>query len=452
MNLIHSDQTGFLKNRFIGENIRKTLDLIEYTEQEDIPALLISIDFEKCFDRVEWQAVTGALRYFNFGEKFIKWINLLYQNIESCTTNNGFSSNWFKPSRGLRQGCPLSPYLFLVTAELLGNSIRKNKNIKGIKLNDNEYKLTQYADDTNLFTLYNTDSLNSIIHTFSEIQKQTGLKINYDKTSIYRIGSIRHSNAKLYTLKPFKWETDPINLLGIIFIKDIVDPRTNEFLSFEAFAAKYGHTVTFVEYHGLISAIPRSMKQILHQIPHEDKLFVHNYEKFINNNWDSKYFYSKFIENPHIVPTLSVKWKNLLQTAIDDETISKVLENIKVITLSTKLRSFLYRFIHFAIPTNTRLYEWKIVDSELCTFCNTEPETYIHLFWECQVAKQIWNQIELWCKNKANRNITPTLKKIMLCKLSLNVLDCINSICLITMQYIYGSRCLRKLPNFAQLK
>ncbi len=239
---------------------------------------------------------------------------------------------------------------------------------------------------------------------------------------------------------------------GIIYIKDIIDLRTNKFLSFEAFVAKYGHTITFVEYHGLISAIPRPMKQILRQIPQEGNTFVHNYDKFVQKNWDSKYFYSKSIENKHIVPTLSLKWQNLLQTVIDDETISKVLENIKVITLSTKLRSFLYRLIHFAILTNTKLYEWKIVDSELCTFCNTEPETYIHLFWECQVARQIWKQVENWCKNKANRNITPTLKKIMLCKLSLNALDCINSICLITMQYIYGCRCLRKIPSFAQLK
>ncbi len=102
--------------------------------------------------------------------------------------------------------------------------------------------------------------------------------------------------------------------------------------------------------------------------------------------------------------------------------------------------------------TNVKLYKWKIVDSDMCTFCNTEPETYIHLFWECHVAKQIWNQIVSWCKNKANRNITPSLKKIMLCKLSTNRLDCVNSICLITLQYIYGCRCLKKLPNFAQLK
>ena len=62
--VIHPDQTGFLQGRFIGENIRKILDLIEYTENENIPALLISVDFEKCFDRIEWQAVKGALNFF----------------------------------------------------------------------------------------------------------------------------------------------------------------------------------------------------------------------------------------------------------------------------------------------------------------------------------------------------------------------------------------------------
>ncbi len=133
LKVIHRDQTGFLQTRFIGENIRLILDIIEYTETENIPALLISIDYEKCFDRLEWSAVQGALRYFNFGENFMKWIKLLYTNPESCTTNNGYISEWFKPTRGLRQGCPLSPYLFVICAEIFANLIRKNNNIKGIR-------------------------------------------------------------------------------------------------------------------------------------------------------------------------------------------------------------------------------------------------------------------------------------------------------------------------------
>ncbi len=93
--------------------------------------------------------------------------------------------------RGLRQGCPISPYLFLVTAEILAIYIRKNKKIKGIKIGDVEYKLLQYADDTNLFSQYDANSLNAVIESFKWMRGQAGLKANYEKTCIYRIGSLR---------------------------------------------------------------------------------------------------------------------------------------------------------------------------------------------------------------------------------------------------------------------
>ncbi len=199
------------------------LDMIEYTDAEDIPAILISIDYEKCFDRLEWSAVAGALKYFNFGENFIMWIELMYKNIESCTINSGKSSKWFKPSRGLRQGCPLSPYLFVVTAEIFANLIRKSPNIKGIKIKDVEIKLIQYADDTNIFSAFDANSLSSIIETFDFIQRNTGLKVNYDKTSIYCIGSLMHSDATLFTQKSFKWVNTPITVLGVDITHDKPD-------------------------------------------------------------------------------------------------------------------------------------------------------------------------------------------------------------------------------------
>ncbi len=239
---------------------------------------------------------------------------------------------------------------------------------------------------------------------------------------------------------------------GIIFLRDILDKRNNTFLTFEALVAKYGQTITFVEYNGLISAIPKTIKQILQQNAPSGQEGISNYEKYIAKSWDSKYFYSMFIENTAVLPNLSAKWEALLHTPINEETLCNTFQTIKIISLSTKLRSFLYRLLHFAVMTNDKLYAWKVVDSELCTFCNVEPETYEHLFWSCPAAKQIWNQIESWCKDKANRNIVTTFKKVMLCKLSTNTFDCINTICLITLQYIYGSRCLKKLPSFAQLK
>jgi len=72
-------------------------------------------------------------------------------NIETTVVNNGYATNWFKPSKGVRQGCPLSPYLFILSAELLSNKIRQDSTVKGIKVFGIKIKLSQFANDTTLF-------------------------------------------------------------------------------------------------------------------------------------------------------------------------------------------------------------------------------------------------------------------------------------------------------------
>ena len=90
------------------------------------------VDYEKAFDSVEWDFVYECLDFFNFSDKIISWVKTLYKNISSCLINNGALSDFLMPSRGVRQGCPLSPYLFILSAEIFAISIRMNDKIKGI--------------------------------------------------------------------------------------------------------------------------------------------------------------------------------------------------------------------------------------------------------------------------------------------------------------------------------
>jgi len=96
--------------------------------------ILLLIDFEKAFDTVRWTFLHKVLIKFNFGKIFKKWIQIIYNNIQSTVINNGFFSPYFNLCWGVRQGCSVSAYLFLLVVEILAICIRNNKNIQGIQL------------------------------------------------------------------------------------------------------------------------------------------------------------------------------------------------------------------------------------------------------------------------------------------------------------------------------
>ena len=112
-NIIHADQYAYVKGRTIFDAVRTIDDIMEYTKLMQLPGLMVALDFEKAFDSLNWSFLLKALKSFNFGESFIKWVTVLYSNISSCVLNNGFSTQIFQVHRGVRQGDPLSAYLLL---------------------------------------------------------------------------------------------------------------------------------------------------------------------------------------------------------------------------------------------------------------------------------------------------------------------------------------------------
>ena len=136
---------------------------------------------------IEWPFL--FLKLFNFGENFINWIKILYTDIKACVGNNGFFSPYFRLTRSIRQGCPISALLFLLVAEVLAIQIREDTNIKGIKINETELKIGLMADDTTLF-LADLHSLSVAISKFKAFKHYSGLKLNLNKTEIIPIGKL----------------------------------------------------------------------------------------------------------------------------------------------------------------------------------------------------------------------------------------------------------------------
>ena len=121
--------------------------------------------------------------------------------------NNGFSTPFFKLERGVRQGCPLSVYLFLLVVELLAEKIRGNSNIQGILLKNKEIKITQMADDTCIF-LNSGTGIPETLKTLENFAICSGLKTNVEKTKAYNIGNA----VGLDERHDLDWDESPMKL------------------------------------------------------------------------------------------------------------------------------------------------------------------------------------------------------------------------------------------------
>ena len=218
--LINIDQTGFVKGWLISENLRKILDVIHLADRNDLSGLLICIDFAKAFDNVEYGAVRAVLRWFNFGPNLIQWIDILFKGFTFSTYSNGYFSNPIQVTKGLFQGNPIAPYLFVLVIEVLATMLRKNGKIKGLKIGNEELLLTLFADDLGILIENDKETWNETFRELEKFKEITGLKINYDKTIVYQLGSAKDTNAQYYTVKRLMWSNEPLKMLGVMICEN----------------------------------------------------------------------------------------------------------------------------------------------------------------------------------------------------------------------------------------
>ena len=182
--LVKEDQKAYIENVYIGDAVRLNEDVIKDSKLSKEKGAILYIDQSKAFDRVEMKWLYMVLEKYGFGEKFISWIKTLYKEARCCVSTNGYLSRSFRITRGVRQGSPLSAYLYILQAEPLANMIRKSESIKGIVLNnERELKITAYADDTQGY-VKDQNSVNEFWRILEIYSKASGAKINEKKTKV----------------------------------------------------------------------------------------------------------------------------------------------------------------------------------------------------------------------------------------------------------------------------
>ena len=210
-----------MADRSTSDSIRLAYDILKYAYNNKKPGILLMIDFEKAFDSIAWSFLEKALSFFNFGPSICKWIKLFVTDIRSCVIVNGMPSSWFNLERGCRQGDPISPYLFLLCAEILAHMIRQNDNIKGFFISELETKITQFADDTYLFLDGSKESFEYCVHTILEYAKYSGLNMNYNKTKVVWFGNDKIPKTTFLPHLNFEWNPKTFTILGVEFTVDL---------------------------------------------------------------------------------------------------------------------------------------------------------------------------------------------------------------------------------------
>lgn len=183
MDIISSDQTGFIRGRHSFSNIRRLLSVIHSSTSLEIPEVVVSLDAEKAFDRVEWPYLFAVLGKFGFGPK------LLYASPKASVITNKLCSKSFSLSRGTRQGFPLSPLLFALAIEPLSIMLKTSR-FKGIYRKHLEHRVSLYADGLLLYISDPVSSASDIVNMLHQFGRFSGYKLNFLKSECFPINNL----------------------------------------------------------------------------------------------------------------------------------------------------------------------------------------------------------------------------------------------------------------------
>ena len=225
--LINPDQKGFVAGRYIGEAVRTTYDVMQYAKENNIAGLLLTVDFEKAYDSINFKFINKCLKFFNFSEDIIKWVEILLYNFKAVINHCGNISESFEIGRGCRQGDPIASYLFILCIEILAHKLRTNDQVQGFKLRAEghgdglgshilQHLLEIYADDMTIFMEPSEENLRNVINILNDFFKLSGLKVSASKTKAVWFGSKSNSDQRLCQDLGLKW-VNKFTLLGIEF-------------------------------------------------------------------------------------------------------------------------------------------------------------------------------------------------------------------------------------------
>lgn len=227
---ISLNQSAFVKDRLLMENVLLASELVKSYHKESVSErCAVKIDISKAFDSVQWSFLLSVLGALHFPEKFIFWIKKCIELASFSIQVNGELAGYFNSKRGLRQGCSLSPYLFVICMQVLSKLL--DKAAKGGTIGYHPYcedlNLTHicFADDVIVFSDGKKKSIEGILEVFQEFAKISGLSISLEKSTLYLAGVREEDSLAILEEFPFEAGSLPVRYLGLPLLTKKMNAR-----------------------------------------------------------------------------------------------------------------------------------------------------------------------------------------------------------------------------------
>jgi hypothetical protein len=216
---IVKENQSLVKGRYIHESVKVVLDMMHHLHSSKLKGLLLFLDQEKAFDRISWTYMKKIVKTFGFGPRFRGWLDLLYSDARATLKINNTMGIGFLIRRGVRQGDPLSPLLYVLAIEGLAAMVRVKKEHVGLDIpGGGSIKYLMYADDTTIFARdqKSIEAVKGILHTF---EKASNARVNWKKSVGVNFGNVK-IRADLWR-GTWLGEHEVIKYLGVPITKDL---------------------------------------------------------------------------------------------------------------------------------------------------------------------------------------------------------------------------------------
>uniref|UniRef100_A0A2N9EZP9 Reverse transcriptase domain-containing protein n=1 Tax=Fagus sylvatica TaxID=28930 RepID=A0A2N9EZP9_FAGSY len=431
-NLISPAQSAFIPGRWITENQLIVQEILHSFKKRKVKGdfVALKLDLQKAYDRVNWVFLFTVLKKFGFSPQFIGWIMECISTVSFSVLVNGGKTKHFLPSWGLRQGDPLSPYLFILCQEVLSRLIDRqfvNGDIHGVKMNvaGPAFTHVMYADDIMVFSKANSREVQIIdecLETYCEWSGQYKLKaqlLGWRSKALSWAGRATMIRSVAMALPTYTFSLSDVP----IAVCEKMDASIRRF--WWKPSKEFGRYLAWRAWDEI--CVPKAIRGLDPWVPwltdflpkpkdasvSSDPMLVKNLINFETSSWRFEVLDELFdVESRDAISKIAIPLfprPDKLTWIVDPKGIFSVKSAHWIITnhtwsilsdpiwkklwkckLHECLKILVWRIGSGVLPTNSKVFPRISQGTPYCPLCKTEVEMVPHLFFQCCATKMFW--------------------------------------------------------------